>query len=93
MGFFTSEPEENTEEGIHARMKKEKMLYVQRLIDKDEYEKRIMELEAHLAALSVAPPQDSNVEVRLADLKYLFDKQLITQEDYDTKKKEILGEL
>ena len=92
MGFFTSTEEDNTEEGIRARMKKDKMLYVQRLIDKEEYEARITKLEAQLAALSVTPPRTANQDAQLQELDYLRGKGWISQEDYETRKKEILGE-
>lgn len=92
MGFFTSTEEDNTEEGIRARMKKEKMLFVQRLIDETEYEARITKLEAQLAALSVAPPKTANYDAQLQELEYLLSKKWISQEDYETRKREILGE-
>ena len=93
MGFFTSSEEDNTEEGIRARMKKEKMLYVQRLIAKDEYEARILKLEAQLAALSVMPAQTANQDVQLKELNYLLGKKWISQADYEARRKEILKEL
>ena len=77
---------------IRARMKKEKMLYVQRLIDKEEYEARITKLEAQLAALSVTPPRTANQDAQLQELDYLRGKGWISQEDYETRKKEIFGE-
>lgn len=92
MGFFTSSEEDNTEEGIRARMKKEKMLFVQRLIDETEYEARITKLEAQLAALSVAPPKTANHDAQLQELDYLLSKKWISQDDYEARKKEILGE-
>lgn len=93
MGFFTSSEEDNTEEGIRARMKKEKLLYVQRLITKDEYDARILQLEAQMAALSVAPTQTVNHDAQLKELDYLLEKKWISQADYETRRKEILKEL
>lgn len=92
MGFFTSSEEDNTEDGILARMKKEKMLYVQRLITKDEYETRILKLEAQLAALSVMPTQTANQDAQLKELDYLLEKKWISPADYEVRRKEILGE-
>lgn len=41
---------------------------------------------------SSAPPA-SNVQARLSELKTLYDQRLITQEEYEAKRKEILEEL
>lgn len=40
-----------------------------------------------------APAQDDGVEEKLAKLKWLLDKGLISQEDYDAKKTEIISSL
>jgi hypothetical protein len=37
--------------------------------------------------------EDNSVEAKLAKIKSLFDKGLISQEDYDTKKSEIIASL
>ena len=37
-----------------------------------------------------APPKEGNIEERLTKLKNLYDKGLITKEEYDTKQAEIL---
>ena len=92
MGFFTSSEEDNTEEGIRARMKKEKKIYIQRLITKDEYNARILKLEAQLAALSVTPTQTVNHDAQLKELDYLLEKKWISPADYEARRKEILGE-
>lgn len=92
MGFFTSTEEDDTEKGILARMKKEKMLYIQRLITKEEYEARILQLEAQRAALSVTPAQTANQDAQLKELDYLLGKKWISPADYEARRKEILGE-
>ncbi len=40
-----------------------------------------------------APAEDNSVEAKLAKIKGLLDKWLISQEDYDTKKSEIIASL
>jgi len=40
-----------------------------------------------------APVEDNSVETKLAKIKGLLDKGLISQEDYDAKKSEIIASL
>ena len=52
----------------------------------------IEEESAEHAQHSSTPPA-SNVQARLSELKTLYDQRLITQEEYEAKRKEILEEL
>lgn len=104
MKFFHRAEEENTVAGIRSRMKKEKMLYVQRLITQEEYEARVAVLEAQLAEVTggpsmptldfghMAPPPQPKpaADPRLKELDYLLEKNWITPEGYEARKKEIL---
>ena len=44
-------------------------------------------------AQSISPPSASDAQARLTELKALYDQRLITQEEYEAKRKEILEEL
>ena len=44
-------------------------------------------------AINSKDNQFDSIETRLKKIKSLFDKDLITQDEYDTKRKEILDEM
>lgn len=52
-----------------------------------------IEIDDGTAGTPTPPPQAADNAARLAELRTLYDQRLITQEEYEEKRKEILKEL
>ncbi len=92
MALFTSR-EDESEESLREQRKEAEEALSRGELTQAEYDERVTQLEAQMALLSVAPAQNANAEAQLRELDYLLEKKWISAEDYEARRKEILGEM
>lgn len=91
MAFLTSR-DDDTEESLGRQLAQAREDLEDGKLSQTEYDKLVLQLEAKRAMLSVTPVIDVNVEARLKDLDYLHARNWISDEEYEAKRAEILGE-
>ncbi len=91
MALLTHKDDES-EESLMAKLRQAKADIEAGRMTRAEYDELTVQLEAQLALLDVQPTLDANAEARLADLDYLRSKGWISDEEYQSRKKEIFGQ-
>ncbi len=92
MGFFTSK-DEDTEAALDAQLQEAKEALEAGEIGEEEYEARVTQLQAQRAFLSVAPARNANIDTQLDELEYQREHHWITLEEYENRRRQILGEM
>ncbi len=90
MAFLDSR-ETDTDEKLDQLLRETEEALAAGEIDRAERDSRVMQIEARRALLEVQPTLDANAQARLKDLEYLHEKKWISEEDYQTQRREILG--
>jgi predicted Zn-dependent peptidase len=91
MALFTSKEDESEEE-LREELRQLEEELDRGSITQAEFESRRLQLEARQAMLAVAPVQNANSSAQLEELDYLLEKKWISPEDYEVRRREILGE-
>lgn len=63
------------------------------VIDKPDEKTELVESDETLEDKTIEPPKEKTLEQRLTELKTLYEKGLISEEDYERRKQELLKEL
>lgn len=92
MGFFTSK-DDDTQETLELQLQEAARALEAGEMDREEYDLRVTQIQAQQALLTVAPARNANIDTQLDELEYQREQHWITLEEYENRRRQILGEM
>lgn len=92
MGFFTSK-DDDTEETLELQLQEAARALEAGEIGQEEYDLRVTQIQAQQALLTVSPTRNANIDTQLDELEYQREQHWITLEEYENRRRQILGEM
>lgn len=92
MGFFTSK-DDDTQETLELQLQEAARALEAGEMDREEYDLRVTQIQAQQALFTVSPTRNANIDTQLDELEYQREQHWITLEEYENRRRQILGEM